>query len=281
MKIRFTLLIALLIFLFGAWLVLAYLSAASKQAKLDDISQLPIYAYVADTTKVAPILAELKGLPGIKEVVHESAMQAATELIEAYGLPLQTDMLVDYSFPDVITINLQPTKQALAAKPIIISTLRSIIPEGDIDSQASAYSNLSAELKLITQRNIALNIFAAILLLLVLVFSRLSFELHTLLQYQGRKHSVLDKLRHEEQGVRHTWAMLLFPLPICVLLYFILVFALRLPQQIPYWVFIAQFASALIATLITHFSLHTFEHEVALNENPVEVVSSPITEETL
>jgi len=52
MKSRFFLIIIMLIILFGGWQFLSYETMRSMQAKLDDISRLPIYAYVADTTKV-------------------------------------------------------------------------------------------------------------------------------------------------------------------------------------------------------------------------------------
>ncbi|MDD4310775.1 MAG: hypothetical protein PHO32_10365 [Candidatus Cloacimonetes bacterium] len=277
MKPRFFLIIIMLSILFGGWQYLSYESMRSLQAKLDDISRLPIYAYVADTTKVEPLMRELKSVAGIKTVVHETAHQAATELITAYGLPLNEEMIEDYSFPDIITISLQPTQKAIKAKAVILDILRARIAETDIDSQASAYNDLADELKLIQRRNISFTAFAFVLMLLTVVFSRLSFELHVLLHYQGKKHSVIDKIRHQEQGVRHTWAMLLIPLPLCIATYFILVFSLHLPQIVPYWVFIAQLVAALTGTLITHFTLHTFDQEISYNENPVQILTPEIS----
>ncbi|MDY0150962.1 MAG: hypothetical protein RBS43_01660 [Candidatus Cloacimonas sp.] len=279
MNARFVSIIALLLVLFGSWLYLEYENASNYQAKLNDLAELPIYAYVADTTKVAPIMAELKNLPAIKSMVHETAAQAATELIKAYGLPLNEDMIADYSFPDIITINLLPIDKAIEAKALILSALRAQIHEDDIDSQASAYSNITQELSTISKRNIVFHVFAGILLLLLFVFSRLSYELHLLLLYQGKRHSIVDKIRHRRQGVQHTWLMLLIPLPLCFIAYFAFVLLKPLPQLIPYWVFITQFAAAFIGTLITHFTLHTFEHDVAYNENPVQIVEPPAPEE--
>jgi cell division protein FtsX len=281
MNTRFVSIIILLVALFAAWTYLGYENALSYQSKLDDLTQLPIYAYVADTTKVAPILAEVTKLPGIKSVTHETANQAATELIKAYGLPLNEEMISDYSFPDIITINFQPIAKALETKAIVLNTLRVHIPEDDIDSQAAAYSNISDELAIINRRNIAFHIFAGILTLLIFVFIRLSFELHILLKYQGKRHSVVDRIRHRKQGVQHTWTMLLIPLPLSLIGYFGLSYALDYPRLIPYWVFIAQFGAAFLATLVTHFILHTFEQDVAFNENPVQVIEPPASEEIL
>ncbi len=275
MKSRFILNIIMLIALFAGWLYLSHDHGLSQKAKLEDLSRLPIYAYVADSTKVGTIMNELKNIPGIRNLKHETGFQAAAELITAYGLPLSEDMIGDYSFPDVITIDLEPAYQALISKPLILDALRRHIPETDIDSQASAFNDLSEELELIRNRMLWFTIFVAILILLIYVFGRLSFELHVLLNYQGRRHSVVDKIRHHAQGVQHTWTMLLLPLPVCLLGYFALVYALPLPQLIPWWIFVAQAAAALAGTLITHFILHTFEREVVYAEQPVEVLSSP------
>ncbi len=275
MNTRFSLLIIMLIALFSAWLYHGYEHAISHQAKLDDIARLPVYAYVADTTKVSLIKADLGSIPGIKSIVHETAEQAATELLNAYALPLNEEMIADYSFPDIVTINFAASKLGLESKPMVIDILRSHLPEEDIDSQASAYAIRSADLQVINRRTIAFHVFAALLMLLIFVFSRLSFELHTLLLYKGKRHSVVDEIRHHKQGVQHTWAMLLIPLPVCIIGYFAFVFIKPVPQLVPYWVFAAQFAAAFVGTLITHFSLHTFEQEVAFDEAPIIVVNPP------
>jgi hypothetical protein len=280
MTTRFFLIIAMLLVLFGGWLYVGYQNALSHQAKLDAITKLPIYAYVADTTKVAPIMAELKSIPAIKSLVHETAEQAAKELITAYDLPLNEDMISDYTFPDIITITLEPVNQALKSKPVILDILRSHMDEADIDSQSNSYNSLSAELNVISRRGISFHVFSAVLLLLIFVFSRLSFELHVLLLHKGKRHSVVDTIRHQKQGVQHTWSMLLIPLPLSIIIYFAFVYLRHLPQLLPYWVFPVQAGAAFIGTLITHFTLHTFEQEVAFAEQPVQVIN-PHSEPTI
>jgi len=224
---------------------------------------------------VAVIKTDLGSIKGIKSIVHETAQQAATELLNAYDLPLNEDMIGEYSFPDIITITFTASKQGMNSRPMVIDALRSHIPEEDIDSQSSAYAINNADLKVITRRIIGFHVFAAILMLLIFVFSRLSFELHVLLLYKGTRHSVVDEIRHHKQGVQHTWAMLLIPLPLCIIGYFAFVFLKPIPQIMPYWVFPVQFAAAFIGTLITHFSLHTFEQEVAFAEAPITVINPP------
>jgi hypothetical protein len=71
MKTRYLLILFTLIVLFGAWLYLSYQIGISEPDKLEKLANLPIYAYVADTTQVAAILSELKPVPGIKNVVYK------------------------------------------------------------------------------------------------------------------------------------------------------------------------------------------------------------------
>ncbi len=264
MKTRFFLILLTLIILFGAWLYLSYNLGTNEMNKLEKLANLPIYAYVADTTKVAPILTELKTVPGIKNVVHETALQAATELIQSYGLPLNEEMIKDYILPDIITINLQPNRVSISNKPVIIDILRSHIPETDIDSQSSAYSLIIQELSNLDLYNIVFNVFIAVLILLIFVFSRTALELNTLLHYKGIKYSALEKIRHQRQGLQHTLLMLIVPLP--------------LPQVIPYWVFLVQAGTVILGTMINYFILHSFEQQVALQENPIEVITPPAME---
>lgn len=278
MKTRFFLILLTLIILFGAWLYLSYNLGTNEMNKLEKLANLPIYAYVADTTKVAPILTELKTVPGIKNVVHETALQAATELIQSYGLPLNEEMIKDYILPDIITINLQPNRVSISNKPVIIDILRSHIPETDIDSQSSAYSLIIQELSHLDLYNIVFNVFIAVLILLIFVFSRTALELNTLLHYKGIKYSALEKIRHQRQGLQHTLLMLIVPLPLCLLAYFAYIYFKPLPQVIPYWVFLVQAGTVILGTMINYFILHSFEQQVALQENPIEVITPPAME---
>ncbi|MEN6445127.1 MAG: hypothetical protein ABFC98_03675 [Candidatus Cloacimonas sp.] len=273
MKTRFILILLIIFILFSAWLYLSYSLGISEKDKLEKLANLPIYAYVADTTKVAPLLSELKPVPGIKNVVYETPQQAATELIQAYGLPITPQMVQDYTLPAVITINLLSNRESISSKSMILDILRSHLPEADIDSQSNAYGSIIEELQRQDLYSLVFNLVMGFLIMLVLVFSRATWELHKLLHYKGHKHSALENVRLQRQSVQHTWLMLIIPLPLCLLIYFALIYFNSLPQLIPYWVFIIQAGSAILGTLINYFILHSFEHQLILAENPVEIVS--------
>jgi len=272
MKTRYLLILFTLNVLFGAWLYLSYQIGISETDKLEKLANLPIYAYVADTTQVAAILSELKPVPGIKNVVYETPMQAASELIQAYALPITEEMISDYALPAIITINLEPNRESISSKPIIMDILRSHLPEADIDSQSSAYRIIIEELKHLDLYNIVFNVVIGILILIIYIFSRTTLELHKLFHYKGNKHSAIENIRLQRQSVKHTWLMLLVPLPICLIGYFAWIYFKPLPQLIPYWVFLVQAAAAILGTLINHFILHSFERQMVMEENPIEVI---------
>jgi cell division protein FtsX len=116
MNSRFYLIIALLIILYGAWANLAHSHGSSTGDRYEALAKLPVYAYVADTTKVASIVSGLENISGIATYTHETGYQAARELIKAYGLPLTEDTIAEYSFPDLITVNFLPARSIISAK---------------------------------------------------------------------------------------------------------------------------------------------------------------------
>ena len=272
MKTRYLLILFTLIVLISAWLFLSYNLGISETDKLEKLANLPIYAYVADTTQVASILSELKPVPGIKNVVYETPMQAASELIQAYALPITEEMVKDYALPAIITVNLMPNRESISSKPIIMDILRSHLPEADIDSQSNAYRIIIDELKHLDLYSIVFNIVIGVLILLIFIFSRTTLELYNLFHYKDHKHSAIENIRLQRQGVKHTWLMLLVPLPVCLIGYFAYVYFKPMPQLIPYWVFLVQAAAAILGTLINHFLLHSFERQVVMEENPIEVI---------
>mgnify|MGYP002682723109 CR=1 FL=1 len=128
------------------------------------------------------------------------------------------------------------------------------------------------ELKHLDLYNIVFNVVIGILILIIYIFSRTTLELHKLFHYKGNKHSAIENIRLQRQSVKHTWLMLLVPLPICLIGYFAWIYFKPLPQLIPYWVFLVQAAAAILGTLINHFILHSFERQMVMEENPIEVI---------
>ncbi|KAF5054142.1 hypothetical protein DSECCO2_391100 [anaerobic digester metagenome] len=268
MNSRFYLIIALLIILYGAWAYLAHSHGSSTGDRYEALAKLPVYAYVADTTKVASIVAGLENISGIATYTHETGYQAARELIKAYGLPLTEDTIAEYSFPDLITVNFLPARSIISAKASTLDLLRTHLEESDLDSQSTAFGEILQELSLLQRRSVVFTIYAGIMMLIIFIFSRLSYELHIYLKSKRRLVSVVDVMRHNKLNASHTWMMLILPVALVVAIYFAGAYLKYWPNLIPWWVFASMALSSLIATFVIAMMLRVYEHDRILAQAP-------------
>ncbi|MDD4034540.1 MAG: hypothetical protein PHO16_03960 [Candidatus Cloacimonetes bacterium] len=268
MNTRFYLIIALLIILYGAWAFLAHTHGMSAFTRYEALAELPVYAYVADTSMVAPILSEIDPLPGIANVQHETGFQAAQELIESYSIPLSESSIADYQFPDLITISFIPGASNPEAKARLMDILRKYIDETDIDSQSNAFSKILQELDWIQQRSIIFNIYAAIMMLIIFIFIRLSYELHIYLKNKQKMVSVVDVMRHNRLNASHTWIMLLLPVSLVAISYYGGWYLGWWQALVAWWVFVVMAFTAIIASLVIVMMLRVYEHDRILNQSP-------------
>jgi len=268
MNARFYLIIALLIILYGAWAFLAHTHGQSADSQYQALAKLPVYAYVADTTKVAPILSGIGLIEGIEEYHHETGYQAALELIEAYALPLSEGMIADYSFPDVITVTFKPGVSNDRAKTSLMYLLRTHLEESDIDSQSTAYSQIMQEIRTIKSRSLIFTIYAALMMLIIFIFSRLSYELHIYLKDKRKLVSVVDVMRHNRLNASHTWMMLLLPVALVTGAYYGGYYLSYWQNLAQWWEFAAMGGTALIATFVIVMMLRVYEHDRVLDSAP-------------
>lgn len=278
MNARFYLILLLLSILFGAWTYLAHNHGAFAYSSYEDLAQLPVYAYVADTTAVKPIMEGISRIEHIAGAEHETGFQAAMELIEAYGLPITDGTVADYRFPDVITITFPPSHAGIAAKTRVMDLLRTYIPEDDLDSQSNAYAKGISRLEQLGHRNMVFNIFAGLLMFLVFIFSRLSYEMHIYLKQKRKLISVVDVMRHNKLNAAHSWTMMVVPAGLVAGLYYLGVYLNRWENLASWWSFASMGALSLIATLIIFFSLKAYEHDLVLQNSEPVIVVTPATQ---
>jgi hypothetical protein len=212
-------------------------------------------------------------------VAHETGWQAATELITSYNLPLTENNIADYQFPDVITITLKPVPGAISDKARILAVLRTHLEESDLDSQSGAFGEIVQELSQVKYRSIIFTVYAGLMMLLIFIFTRLSYELHIYLKQKRKLVSVVDILRHNKLHSAHTWMMLILPVAVVTAAYYAGWYFHKWENLAPWWNFAAMGGSALIATLIVHFSLRVYEHDSAMQESEVIVVTEPPQED--
>lgn len=262
MRIRFVLIALLLASILTAWTYINYEFESARKDKITQMADLPIYIYMADSTKVAPLMTALADYPEIRSINLETGHSAATELSQAYQLPISDTMLSEFSFPDIVTIQFKTENRIREARPRVLNTISSMqISRTDVDSQSNAWNILEKELRSISLRWLLTTIFNAIIVLLIFIFIRLSYELRFLLLQKRQLVSVADTIRFSTLTHRHTWTLLMFPMAISVGMYYGAVFLGYMRPILPWWFFAIQMATQAVGTVVLVMILHIYLHD--------------------
>ncbi|HRY83309.1 MAG TPA: hypothetical protein P5533_01620 [Candidatus Cloacimonadota bacterium] len=280
MTARFYAILIGITLLLTGWNFAHYQLEQIEQTQLTDLVSYPIYAYVSDTTKVSPLLKELKALPEIAKVKHDTGSAAGLELVQSYNLPVSDEMLSDFRFPDVITIHLQPTNAARLAKPMVTDILRRNLSEIDIDAQSTVWTKTEQQLKAMHRGKIIFTVLIAVLLLLVFVYSRLSLELRILVLQKRKLVSVVDILRYKNKLTSHSLALFFSPLLVSAALYFIPVYygwILLWGKNflLPWWLFATQAGVLLLGTVMITIASHLMDHDNRYHRDEIQVEFAP------
>jgi len=262
MKTRFFLMTALMCLLLAAWIWMEQQYETARLEKYRQLSQLPVYVYVADSTRIAPLMERLAEFPQLSDINLETGLQAADELVNAYQLPIETGALVDYNFPNVITLLFKPSAASIQIKPSVMRAIaEQQIDLSDIDAQSNAWSLIASALKALQLRWLSYTIITALMMGLLFFFLRLSYELRFLLMQKRRLVSVADALRVSSENHRHTWVMLIAPIAICVGGYYLLDLIGYLSAIIPIWWFAIPAGTLLAATAVVFIVLNSYFHD--------------------
>lgn len=262
MRIRFFFMTLAICILLSGWIILEYQYEQARQEKYQQLSQLPTYVYVADSSRVAPLLERLADFPFIQELNLETGLQAADELIHAYQLAISFASIKEYEFPHIITLKFKPIKASVDGKTAVMRAIAEHqIQLSDIDAQSTAWSQISGELQSLHFRWISFTILSSLLLGLLFFFMRFAYELRFLLLQKRRLASVADALKMSTENHRHTWMMLLAPLIFAFGGYFALGLANLIPTIIPLWWFAIPTGVMLFATLCITLILNIYFHD--------------------
>jgi hypothetical protein len=265
MNIRFYFIIMLMMLFFGAWTYLAYEHSEIVSERYQEFSELPVYAYVADITQVDSILSELEQIPGIAGLQHETGFQAALELVRAYDLALDDNMISDYSFPDLITITFTASDQGIQARIKAMQILQQYLPPEDIDSQDNAYQKVIKSLARLNTRGIMFSVFATLSLFSFFIASRMSHELHRYLKQSCKTLSVVERIRFKRARFLRTWLMLILPAGLVTAIYYGAAY-LQLWDFLPLWrSFVMMGLVSVLASLVLSLWLSGLDQEIALN----------------
>lgn len=277
---RFYTLMAVLTLLLIAWNYAHYQQESIEQTQLNDLASYPIYAYVSDTTKVGPLLRDLKTIPELEEVKRDTGAAAGLELVQSYNLPVSDEMLAGFRFPDVLTISFKATNAARLAKPVVVDILRRQLPEVDIDAQSTVWTKTETQLKALQHAKIVFTILIGLMFLLVGIYTRLALELRILLLQKRKMVSVVDVLRYKSMMTQHSLLLFFVPLLLSAALYFIPVYygwnlIWGKNFLLPWWLFATQAGLLLVITVIISIITHLMDHDNRLHRDEIHVDFTP------
>lgn len=265
MKSRFFFMTLAICVLLAGWIVLEYQYEQARQEKYQQLSQLPTYIYVADSTRVAPLLERLADFETIGELNLETGLQAADELIHAYQLAISFASIREYEFPHIITLKFKPIKASVDDKTAVMRAIAEYqIPLSDIDAQSIAWNRIVGELNAMQTRWITFTIVTGLLLGLLFFFMRFAYELRFLLLQKKQLVSVADALKKSTQTNRQTWLMFLIPLIVAIGGYFILGLLDVIPLIIPLWWFAIPAGVLIVATFAINLVISIYIHDQML-----------------
>lgn len=259
MKTKFVLILLLLALVFSGWTFIGYLLSRELSQTYENLSALPIYAYVGDSAKLKPILEGLNRFGGQLTYKHETGFQAAMELIEAYQLPHTDVSIADYKFPDVVTITFPAEAMSIQTKAKVMDLLRLHLSEDDIDSQSFAYGKLIEELRHRQENLIIFSVFIALLILLVVVFGRLSYEGHLFFANRHLVPNRLEAMRMRKLKSSRSLATFLFPALFVLAIYYLGAYFKLWLFALPWWHFALMGGVSGLGTLFAHISLKMYE----------------------
>jgi len=248
----FFILILITLVLVG-WSYVHYQYLESREFRLNQLSELPIFVYMDDMNQLQQLARELlETIPEIDSLFLESGLQAAQEMLSNFPeLGIEPNTLTEYHFPNILTITFKPMLSSFSARDMALQFLHdNNVPSRDIDDQNPAWSSAKKELDFLNSRWSQTTFFIAITVFLMIVFARLYLYLQEAIHRQGKSQTLLEKVRASEINRLHNALLLTLPILINIALYYILLALNKLSPLINWSFFLVQLIT-LVAAIIT------------------------------
>ena len=248
----FFILILITLVLVG-WSYVHYQYLESREFRLNQLSELPIFVYMDDMNQLQQLARELlETIPEIDSLFLESGLQAAQEMLSNFPeLGIEPNTLTEYHFPNILTITFKPMLSSFSARDMVLQFLHdNNVPSRDIDDQNPAWSSAKKELDFLNSRWSQTTFFIAITVFLMIVFARLYLYLQEAMHRQGKSQTLLEKVRASEINRLHNALLLTLPILINIALYYILLALNKLSPLINWSFFLVQLIT-LVAAIIT------------------------------
>jgi len=248
----FFILILITLVLVG-WSYVHYQYLESREFRLNQLSELPIFVYMDDMNQLQQLARELlETIPEIDSLFLESGLQAAQEMLSDFPeLGIEPNTLTEYQFPNILSITFKPQLSSFAAREMVLKVLHdSNISSRDIDDQTPAWTLAKKELDFLNSRWSQTTFFIAITVFLMIVFARLFLYLKEAIHHQGKSLTILEKVRASEINRLHNALLSTLPILINIALYYILLALNKFPPLINWSFFLVQLIT-LVAAVIT------------------------------
>lgn len=253
MNRSFFFILILITLVLTGWSYVHYQYLESREFRLNQLSELPIFVYMDDLNHLEQLARELlETIPEIDSLFLESGLQAAQEMLSNFPeLGIEPNTLTEYHFPNILTITFKPMLSSFSARDMALQFLHdNNVPSRDIDDQNPAWSSAKKELDFLNSRWSQTTFFIAITVFLMIVFARLYLYLQEAVHRQGKSQTLLEKVRASEINRLHNALLLTLPILINIALYYILLALNKLSPLINWSFFLVQLIT-LVAAIIT------------------------------
>ncbi|HON33022.1 MAG TPA: hypothetical protein PLE41_05675 [Candidatus Syntrophosphaera thermopropionivorans] len=253
MNRSFFFILILITLVLTGWSYVHYQYLESREFRLNQLSELPIFVYMDDLNHLEQLARELlETIPEIDSLFLESGLQAAQEMLSNFPeLGIEPNTLTEYHFPNILTITFKPMLSSFSARDMVLQFLHdNNVPSRDIDDQNPAWSLAKKELDFLNSRWSQTTFFIAITVFLMIVFARLYLYLQEAIHRQGKSQTLLEKVRASEINRLHNALLLTLPILINIALYYILLALNKLSPLINWSFFLVQLIT-LVAAIIT------------------------------
>jgi len=253
MNRSFFFILILITLVLAGWSYVHYQYLESREFRLNQLSELPIFVYMDDLNHLEQLARELlETIPEIDSLFLESGLQAAQEMLSNFPeLGIEPNTLTEYHFPNILTITFKPMLSSFSARDMVLQFLHdNNVPSRDIDDQNPAWSSAKKELDFLNSRWSQTTFFIAITVFLMIVFARLYLYLQEAMHRQGKSQTLLEKVRASEINRLHNALLLTLPILINIALYYILLALNKLSPLINWSFFLVQLIT-LVAAIIT------------------------------
>jgi len=253
MNRSFFFILILITLVLAGWSYVHYQYLESREFRLNQLSELPIFVYMDDLNHLEQLARELlETIPEIDSLFLESGLQAAQEMLSNFPeLGIEPNTLTEYHFPNILTITFKPMLSSFSARDMALQFLHdNNVPSRDIDDQNPAWSLAKKELDFLNSRWSQTTFFIAITVFLMIVFARLYLYLQEAIHRQGKSQTLLEKVRASEINRLHNALLFTLPILINIALYYILLALNKLSPLINWSFFLVQLIT-LVAAIIT------------------------------